>query len=501
MTLAQIKNKIQANPIKSALFTSLFFHLLAICFSQGFHRPDEHLGMMRMSYFKLGLVDYKDLSWEIPAMIRSWLQPAFYACVIKVAKFLSLTNPFTQMTLLRFINASLALFALSQLVKEIPRFFDDKKIALYAQISLYLFWFLPFFHVRSTTENFGALFFNLALALFLRSTPENEIKKTTLHFVKEKNLTLPLLRTFFLGLLLGLSFIFRYQMSVMIASLFIWAFVQTSWSLKNLITIILGIALIILLSTLIDYWGYQQWTFTPWNYLYQNLFKGVASGFGVSPWWWYLKKSMVEAIPLFGLPILISAFYFLFYKRAHLLTWLLWPYFIVHSAIGHKELRFIFCLLYFALLTLFLSYQDIKRPLPYLRALLKLAIATNLIFLFIATLRPAFAPISFYRHLYDKKESIHKIYTLGVYRDQLKIYLKNPIELEVVSSRDQIDGLISQNTVTWFLSDKFSDFLEFEEKKECQIDFLMYPKWIKKFNWGHWLSRSKVWGLIRCQKK
>ena len=49
---------------KYTLIISLFFHILAIIFSDGFHRPDEHLGIMRWMSFKLGLMDDKILSWN-----------------------------------------------------------------------------------------------------------------------------------------------------------------------------------------------------------------------------------------------------------------------------------------------------------------------------------------------------------------------------------------------------------------------------------------------------
>ena len=58
----------------TCLVLGAFFHLLAVFFSEGFHRPDEHLGIMRFIACKLGIFSTEELgklSWEYPARKRS----------------------------------------------------------------------------------------------------------------------------------------------------------------------------------------------------------------------------------------------------------------------------------------------------------------------------------------------------------------------------------------------------------------------------------------------
>jgi hypothetical protein len=77
-------------------------------------------------------------------------------------------------------------------------------------------------------------------------------------------------------------------------------------------------------------------------YVRFNLIEGKASSFGTEPPWFYFK-ALLLAEGRVVLPLLVLGV--LAWKRARPLWWVWLPFFLVHSALPHKELRFIYVLL------------------------------------------------------------------------------------------------------------------------------------------------------------
>jgi phosphatidylinositol glycan class B len=103
----------------------------------------------------------------------------------------------------------------------------------------------------------------------------------------------------------------------------------------------LGIFLVIILGTLIDWWGYGELTFAPWNYLYQNIFLDKASGFGTLPFYGYIKFFLTNKTAPMLLVLFIGTLIGIIRYPAHPLAWGATLFFLAHSFIGHKELRFL----------------------------------------------------------------------------------------------------------------------------------------------------------------
>jgi GPI mannosyltransferase 3 len=501
-----IQNFIEQDPHfhKKCLILGALLHFFAVIFSEGYDRPDEHLGMLRFARYFLGHIPASDLSWEFPTQIRPWAQPLLYGSIMKLFYAVNIKNPFTIMFFLRLFTSILSFSSLYLFYKATKRLLSHPKWQKYYFFTLLNLSFFPFFHARTTAENFGITFFIFGVSILLPYIPKtNFIGKNG-----TSSWTTPFNQSVLAGLFMGLSFVFRFQMGVMVFSALFWMLFISGQKIKSSINILFGVLISLLIMVVTDYWGYQTWTFTPYNYVYQNIFKGMASGFGVSPWYYYIEKTFLRGVPPLSLIFIIPSLWLLRTKPFHLLNFLIWPYFIIHSAISHKEIRFIFALGVFSPLMLWMMVESsgpwIKKFLnkkSLVKFLITLAVIQNFAFIFISSGRPAFGPIPFYKSLYQMDPPLEKLYTLGVFRDQLKFYLKRPIEQIVMTEHGKINALINtHDTASWFLMDKYQDIKFFKEQKNCVQHYSSYPDWMVRIHFHNWPKRSKIWSLFSCKK-
>ena len=146
---------------------------------------------------------------------------------------------------------------------------------------------------------------------------------------------------------MGFSFLFRYQAGFMIVGFAAWLLFIEKEKLKYLITFSLVILSIIGAGVLVDIWFYGEFTFSAYNYFYENIMLNKAQDYGVDPWWSYITAFIERAIPPFSI-LFLGAFGILFYfKWKNPLTWVLVPFILIHFVLSHKELRFLFPMVYF----------------------------------------------------------------------------------------------------------------------------------------------------------
>lgn len=484
-----------------AIFICIFFHLLAAFLSEGFHRPDEHLGIIRFIQFKLDKFPIEGLSWEYPAKIRPWLQPAIYFVQTLILQFLGVESPFILAFWYRLLSALLALASFYYLLKLAVKNIltsDQSKIVMGYFLSL--LWFFPFIHARTTSENFSSSFFIFGIYVLCRNLSKDLLTSNILRFRERKSVSISLHDWFFAAVLFGLSFIFRFQMIIMIAGVYGWLFLKLKLNIKPYLYTFLGLLITLIISTIIDYWGYGVWTFTPWNYFYYNIFLGKASSFGHAPFWYYLEKSFFKGTPPLSLFIVLP-FLFEWIKRPFsFLTFITLPFLLVHSIIGHKELRFIFVLGSFLplIVSIWIDQYHGKFSSKFI-LFLKFCALQNLILLIISSTRPALGTLDFYKHLYNKKENISTIYSLNVVRDKLDFYLKAPLTFNHVDNIEEaFKRLKESQKYGYILTDKINDYRSLLENKNCKLDYTSYPSWILKFNPFNWQERSKLWSMFYC---
>lgn len=337
----------------------LLVHLVTSIFSHGVFHCDEHFQIIEFVGFKLGWVSPEALPWEYTAQIRPWLQPFLYFIPTKALAELGFRDPFILEGLMRILSGLLGWGSLTLLARSLYRYLNRTSEAFWITLLFSSFFFLPQFHVRTSSESMSSAFLMLSFALALKlvdSSPGNFI-------LKNRNLVWsnpPFLFALF-GSLLGIAFAARYQVAFAGLGLALLVFVKTPHKIDCAFFGTLGGVLTLALAAVIDFWGYGNWVFPPYRYLSVNLLEGKAAEFGVSPWWAYfvsLRKNFLNPYgTLIVTGIILSAwiplqhFWILRKQRTEFtpirqlglaLASVILPFVIIHMAIGHKENRFLY---------------------------------------------------------------------------------------------------------------------------------------------------------------
>lgn len=436
-------------PPGRVLILSFILHVLAAYLSIGFFHYDEQFQVLEYVSFKLGHTPAQQLAWEFKEQIRPWFQPSVYYAIAKVVSFLNPT-PATLAFLFRLTGALLGFLGLCILVKK-----EKKSAALVC-----LFFILPFLHARTSSESFAASFFTLGYALF-------DSKKRWQILIS--------------GLALGFSFESRFQMAIALLGLVAYQF----WKNKKISPHwIAGFLIAFAIGRLTDYWGYGTGTLTPWRYFAQNLIEDKASQFGTLPPWGYFQLLLLpkEGLLPIGLLLLLASVYFWYKYPKHPLTWVTLPFFVIHSLIPHKEVRFLFPMLPFvALMIAPLIRGKIVKPFWVI----------NTVLLLYFSLSPCKNQIRFVSEL--SKRFPDKLELYGTNRDPFqeihRLYFYQPKEYTY-----------HQNQTTtephWVYTEK-----PIAPRADCKLEYQTLPAYLKYLNVNGWYNRAANWSLFFCGRQ
>jgi GPI mannosyltransferase 3 len=292
-------------------------------FSDSFYFPDEHYQVLEFMSYKLGLTPASDLPWEFSARIRPWFQPLVYYAIAKPLIWLGLRDMFDVAFGLRLATGMFSLSALALFARAVlPTIEGGEEQRAFVR---YLPWFgfLPYLFVRTSSETFSSAFFSLGLAfaLGIKSVP----------------------RLALAGLLCGLAFEGRYQTGLLGLGLLAWLAIIARVRATALAAFVGGGLAALAIGVLADWWGYGRFVFPPLGYIEINLVRGVAAHqFGREPVFAYLY--LLPAQIFFAITLVLMAGMVMMWLRnpRHALTWTTLPFVLVHSAIAHKEARFLF---------------------------------------------------------------------------------------------------------------------------------------------------------------
>jgi len=258
-------------------FFGFSLYLIAAIFSVGFLHPDEHFQILEFANLKTGLNNPEDLAWEFNDRIRPSIQPILAYLVIEGCDAVGISNPFSQSTVLRIVSSVMGFMVMLLIIHTFKDELEMEKLRKwFIYLSIFL-WFLILIHVRFSSENWAGIFFFTGISVYLNS--------------KQKKNYIILLT----GLLLGLSFLFRFQTGIMIAGFFFWLLFINKESYKNILFLISGICISVSVGIMLDRFFYGEWTFTPWNYFIVNIVDDKAAQFGVQPWWFYFSEILKHA--------------------------------------------------------------------------------------------------------------------------------------------------------------------------------------------------------------
>lgn len=477
-------------------------HLCAAIFSAGYFQVDEHFQILEFAAFKLGIAGEQDLAWEYRERLRPAIQPALAYGLIKVFHALSAENPFWQAMALRIVSALLSLACMFWLIRAFEREIRADFLKKWLLFLSLLAWFLPYLHARFSSENWAGLAFWSGFALIHLPRPPSGAAAR--YYGRE----------FLSGLLLGFSFIARFQAGVLIAGLGLWLIFIKKERCAKLLAMSLGIAAAVLIGVLADYWFYGEWTFTAWNYFRANILHDKVSQFGIQPWWHYFKEIFLKGVPPFSIFMIVCPIFMWIYLPRHSITWATLPFAALHLFIGHKEMRFLFPLANIFPLMLILSLQAIREDARFQglknlaqnwrKPLLRLFLVVNAALLLIVCFKPADMQISLYQYIYDHYDA-GATEVLYIERNPfsravpLNFYKKKELKVRKIENAEELAHYAANSGKTiLFATQKFKSGPALEGQ-ECARVYQALPRFVNYLNINNWMERTPLWTLYECR--
>ena len=465
--------------------------ILTAWFSVGYNQFDEHFQILEFAGLKLGLAEKANLPWEYKCMMRPALQPLIVYSVYKTISSVGVTNPFVIAFFVRLLSAILTYVSIHMIIRSYAPGITNRKL-LYAFLLLSFFlWFVPYNGVRFASETVAGRVFLIGLAWF---------------FLRKKLKAVDYLIT---GIVLGISFITRYQVAFMVLGFAAWLAVIRKAGFRNLLMFSTGIILATALGALIDRWYYGEWVLTSWNYFLQNILLGKASGFGISPWWYYIEQTFMNAIPPLSLVYILAVFLYFVYYPKDIITWTIIPFLAVHFLIPHKEIRFLFPIIGFLPIMIIRIADILLKKQGYemlehrvMRISVKLFWYLNMLMVIILTFRPADAQISLFQTLWNDYTTPAKLYFTEdnpYHRADVDIcfYKRKSLTLQHVDSFQMV--IPSPDTITLILSNKPD--LQINEQFDPVLIYSSFPEWVSHFDINHWMERTYLWYIYELKTK
>jgi phosphatidylinositol glycan class B len=433
-----------------SIILALILCIIAVI-SLGYFHLDEHFQTIEFASYKLGRTAASDLAWEFPARVRPWLQPFCYVIIAKIAALASLTDPFALALIFRLFSAFFAWLTITALMFCAYQLFSDQSQRKVMVRVLALFCLLPYYMVRTSSESLSSSFSMMGFALLIlgsRAVSKQE------GFSHEREY--PGMVCFITGILWGLAFEFRYQAAFLAAGFILWIFFISIGDKKTgagkVLLILCGILLPVVGCTFIDSWGYGAFTIAPWNYIDQNILQGRADEFGTFPVWSYFLF-IVKRPTFFPIVLTAGTVVGMWRFKKNPLTWAILVFFVVHSLIGHKELRFLLNLLIPALFmtvyactpkgAFFTKLWKLRGSLPA-----KLLYVLNLLMLLVFNTKIEQSSLYFDRYIYRHTTAPFHAYSVGryIYDEQIsgfKVHFYRPAGI-TIDSRDSLDTVLRE---------------------------------------------------------
>ena len=390
---------------KVVVITALIWFTVTAILSVGYFHTDEHYQIIEFANYLSAENDVQDLAWEFEARLRPSLQPVICHYIFSACEVLHVTSPYSKAIILRILSGFFAIVCIYILTKKIKPELPEKYWRSFFVLSFFL-WFVPFLNVRFSSENWSALILMLGVSQLI--TPS---KSKYHHFI--------------VGVLFGLSFLFRYQVAIAVIGILLWVVFIQKISFVNVLKLVCGGVFVTGIGVVIDYLFYQEFSLTLWNYFQINLIEGKASEFGVSPWYSYFKWVVRYSASPVGVLILGSYMYFIVKNPKHLFTWLSIPFILIHCLISHKELRFLFPLVNFVPFVVCRTFADLRLTERFdnykiISLIGAVVIVTNSFALSMASTIPLdFGRIEITRFLYNKVQERN---TKLFYLDDCNVY-------------------------------------------------------------------------------
>jgi GPI mannosyltransferase 3 len=453
--------------------------------SEGYYHPDEHYQLIEFALYKLGLAPKNGLAWEFGAQLRPGLQPMIATGIIAASHSCGINNPFTIVFLLRLLSGAIWLLLFWQAYKYILRNYGASNGQIWLILGLGL-WFSLFLGVRFSSENWAGMALFAAVLVLL-------------HHLKGSVWMWSLA-----GFLFMIAFCFRYQTGFAIVGIGAWLLWMERPNWRRWAALMAGGLAGWGVELTTDYWLYGQWVFAPYNYYVWNIAQGKAASFGVEAWYWYMLDLPWSMGPGIGIILLALMLFGAYHSYRSVWIWMIVPFFVLHCAMSHKELRFMFPMYWPFLVLVSIGIHHLwKEQLSrkVLQWTIGLLLLPNLALYGWRITQDAMPFMPYYHYLYEsaKYKDVHLVSykTASMYGNEtlrLNFYQPKRLSEQYVDSPDLIENIPTNKKSVLLFKMAFHPLTL--QKKKIKLVFTQAPFWAPGMNsYKKWKDRRSPWEL------
>ena len=487
-----MQNLINNKYLYTLILISLLLHIVSANYSIGFYSDDEHFQILEIAAYLLGIneVAINDTSsyyweWKEKIRMRPWFQPYFYFKFISFLKIFIEDNPFFWALCIRIFSSILGFGSIIYLFFVLKDYFFKSNIK-FNYLLFFTFWFYPFLHSRTSAENLSLSLFLISFCILFQISVSEKYKFNSIVYS-------------FASFLLGISMVAKFTTVFTALPIFIWLLCYRFNFYK---IFIFGFFVLLALSfgLYIDYLNWGSFKNTYYQFYLYNLGAGEVGRmkyFGVDPWYYYIIEIIKQLAPILSLFFFIGLVIFWLKNLKSIITWITFITLVVFSAIGHKEIRYIFPIYIFA--PFFVAYFFENFSLKYFSLTLKyLVIISNIIFLLITLITPANSKVGVYKFIYDNVGKEEKVF----YSDE-NPYLVNNMEAHFYTNflpkikKINLKNKNLKDKNIWVTTNNYNDISILLEKN-CIIEYTTYPRNIVNLN-DNWKRLKLNWYVFYCR--
>ena len=267
--------------------------------------------------------------WEFSVGARSWFLPGILAGVYKTLDFFGVKDPLSINIGIKIFLSIFSSLAVSVLYLIFRNHNLAKKEAFLFTLPVAASYLLSYISARTLTESVSLPFMVFAV-YFASNYIENEHKKELL----------------FAFLAAGIAYMIRFQTCIFSFGLAVALFLTSKKRFQAPLLFGFGFMFMMMLQGILDIFTWGSFFKSLITYLDYNILRGVADNHGVMPWHFYLADIVETMHPITWISaVLMMITGLVNFKKNRQIILFFFPFlffFAAHSAIGHKEPRFVF---------------------------------------------------------------------------------------------------------------------------------------------------------------
>ncbi len=330
--------------MRTILYVGLFFRLIAAFFSRGYGWSDDQFLVIEVAGSWVNHADY--FHWlpsadgsAVPQGF-SFFYPGLHYLLFELFKWMGISNPQTEMTIVRLLHALWSMLTIVFGYKIALRF-SNVKTANLAGWLLATFWIFPFLSVRNLVEFVSIPFLMWGLWLILKNEKSGKASLA-----------------FWAGFLFGLAFDTRYQTALVSGTIGLVMLYEKRW--KEVLWITLGgLLAVLMIQGAVDYavWG------KPFAQVYGYIAYNAthAGEYTVGPWYLFIIFLLGIIIP--PISLFIFAGFIKEWKRMAIIFFPVLVFILFHSYYPNKQERFIVTIIPLLLIIGVVGWQKIAEGL------------------------------------------------------------------------------------------------------------------------------------------